>query len=224
MTASAEEIRSRDERARTYARLAGRNRLVAILRIGIPAIGLVVVGAVMLQLYLLGRSQELGVASVLVDRDSILVESPRYAGVMADGTNYLLTSKSAKAPVDMIDKIDLTDADFLLSRLDGSTMTIDAHEARVDTTNQWVTIDDLAYVKNSDGIHGTMEQMFIDWSKQLVSADGPVHLVYPNGMIIDSVGMHYDPETYRWRFDNAVVRLPRSMVDAGMKPGTGEVP
>ena len=132
------------QRLAIYRGLQARNRVVSILRIGIPALGIVALSALMLQIYVSSRTSRFGIGQIAVSSESITVETPEYSGLLDDGTAYRVSATSAQAAVDATDRIGLTDASLTMVKPDGVTMLVDAREAVLDTTNQLVEVAGIA--------------------------------------------------------------------------------
>ena len=199
-----------EDRRRIYRRIERRNRVVAVLRILVPVLGLVIFGLAVLQVYLVGLGREFGISRLSVDRDRVTVDTPRYTGALDDGTLYQVSALSASASVMSMNLIDLVDAVVVLDRINGSTMTVKAAAAQFDTDTQQVTVAELADIADSAGTTGTMVGLFVDWPKQQISATGAVHFLYPNGTILDAVGMRYDPKDSVWTFSRATLTVPQT--------------
>ena len=87
------------QRLAIYRGLQARNRVVSILRIGIPALGIVALSALMLQIYVSSRTSRFGIGQIAVSSESITVETPEYSGLLDDGTAYRVSATSAQAAV-----------------------------------------------------------------------------------------------------------------------------
>ena len=88
----------------------GRNRLVGVLRFAVPAFGGVVFGGLMLQLFLASLGEDFGFSNVSIDRDNLVVDTPSYASMGADGSSYQVQAESARSALDRTDIIHLTKA------------------------------------------------------------------------------------------------------------------
>ena len=196
------------DRQQTYRRLVGRNRVVGVLRLAVPAMGALVLGILLLQIYISSLGSRFGVGQISVTRENITVDSPEYAGLLEDGSAYHVWARSAKAAINATDQIDLTDAALTRSSVSGITMLANALEARLDTTRQLVLIEDLARVEDSTGTSGTVRNSVFDYAKQTLTGDGPVHIDYADGTTIDASGIYYDAQAQSWSFTNASVTLP----------------
>lgn len=196
-----------EQRLKTYRRLVRHNRLVAALRFGVPAIGIIVFIGIAAQLYLASIGAEFSIGRITLDRDRINVEAPDYAGVTGDGSTYRVTAAKASASLTALDVIDLIGARAVLNRADGRVMTAEAAEGELRTGVQQVYVAGTTHVADSNGMTGTIEKLFVEWPTQTIDATGPVHLDFANGMSIDAAGMHYS-EDGQWTFLRATLTAP----------------
>ena len=196
------------DRNATYRRLMLRNRFVGVLRIGVPALGVVVLAMLAGQIYLSSLGGQFGIGQITVSDNSISVEAPEYAGMLEDGSAYRVWAQSARAGLATSDIIDLTDAALSVTRANGVVVTADAPLAQLDTTNENVIIDGVAHIGDSTGISGTLYQSVFDWVAQRLTSKGAVSIDYPDGTELEAVGMTYDAAAMVWTFTNATVTLP----------------
>lgn len=196
------------QRQAIYQRLNRRNRIVAILRIGVPLLGLIALVALMLQIYVSSTASRFGISQVLVSSDSVTVETPEYSGLLDDGTAYRVSALAAQAAIDATDRITLTDAALTMLRPDGVTMVVETPEAVLDTTGQVVEIAGEAAVSNSLGTAGTLSNSVFDYAAQFLTGSGPVDMVYEDGTQLKAQGVTYDVATLTWTFSRATVTLP----------------
>ena len=196
------------QRLAVYRGLQARNRVVSILRVGIPALGVVALAALMLQIYVSSRASRFGVGQIAVSSESITVETPEYSGLLDDGTAYRVSATSAHAAVEATDRIGLDDASLTMIKPDGVTMLVDARAAVLDTTNQLVEVEDIAEVSNSLGTSGLLRNSVFDYAAQRLTSNGPVEIDYHDGTTIVAEGLTYDATTLIWTFTRATVTLP----------------
>lgn len=196
------------ERAATYRRLDARNRIVGILRIGIPALGALTFASLVVQIYVSSVSSRFGVGQITVTRESVTVDAPEYAGLLDDGSAYRVWAQSARAATDAPDLIDLAEAALRVERVTGTRMEATAAEARIDTTGQLVIIDGVAEVTDSTGTHGIFRQSVFDWARQELTGTGPVAIDYADGTTLTGSGVVYDAKAFVWTFTDVTVTLP----------------
>jgi len=196
------------QRAAIYRRLQGRNRLVAILRIGVPALGLLVLVALLGQIYLSSLTGRFEIGRIEVSRDTIAIETPEYSGVLDDGTTYRVWARSAEAAIAAADQIDLSEAALTMRRRSGLVTEVTARDATLDTGRETVTIPGVALVEESTGTTGTIRDSLFDYAAQTLVGQGAVHIDYADGTTLDGVGMTYDVSNAIWTFSRVTVTLP----------------
>lgn len=191
-----------------HRRLETRNRLVAILRIGIPVLGSIVLAGLGFQIYLASFTGRFDVGSISVSPEAVSVEAPEYAGVLADGSAYRVSAGSALARLEHPDLIDLQQARLVLNRVDGVQLQADAEEAQLDTTNQLTLIAGEAEIADSTGTTGTLTDSVFDWGAQVLTTRGAVVIDYADGTSVRAQGLIYDADAIVWTFSRSVVTLP----------------
>lgn len=191
-----------------YRGLAVRNRVVAILRIGVPALGSVALVALIAQIYVSSLGSRFGVGQISVTSERVTVEAPEYAGVLDDGTAYRVSASAAEAATDATDRIGLIEARLVMTRPNGVGMTVEAPEALLDTTGQIVIVEGVANVANSLGTTGIIQDSVFDYVTQKLVGKGPVTLDYADGTHIVAEGITYDAIGLVWTFSRATVTLP----------------
>src|SRR5690606_38784349 len=102
--------------------------LVAILRIGLPAVGAVILLGLLLQIVIGSLVPDFGFADISIDRDSLVVDAPAYAGVGGDGSVYEVTAQSARTALGNSDLVYLTGASFTLTQPSGTRFGATADE------------------------------------------------------------------------------------------------
>lgn len=196
------------QRLAIYRGLEARNRIVSILRIGVPVLGVVALSALLLQIYISSRTARFGISQVVVSSDSVTVETPEYSGVLDDGTSYRVSALSARAAVDATDRIGLSEAALTMVKPDGVTMLVETPAAVLDTTSQIVEIPGAAEISNSLGTSGILRNAIFDYQAQHLTTNGPVSIDYEDGTQLEAEGLTYDATTLVWTFTRATVTLP----------------
>lgn len=196
------------QRLAIYRGLEARNRVVAILRIGVPALGTVTLAALLLQIYVSSTTSRFGISQIVVSSESITVETPEYSGVLDDGTAYRVSASSAQAAVEATDRIALRDASLTMVRPDGVTTQVDAAEAVLDTTSLLVEVAGAADVANSEGTSGVLLDTVFDYEAQHLTGRGPVSIDYADGTHLEAEGLTFDSTRLIWTFTRATVTLP----------------
>jgi len=194
-------------RAQLHAALTRRNRIVGVLRIALPVAGAIVLAMVLGGIVLDNLREQFGFASIRIDRDNLMVASPRVTAVGDDGTLYSATAAMAKGRLGSVDLIDMTEAVFSMASPNGVTFTGTAPTAALQTAAQTLTVPGTLGVSSSDGLRGTMEDFFGDMLNASIVARGAVDLTFPEGMRVQSEGMTYDGNAKVWTFTRATVTL-----------------
>ncbi|MGV8952853.1 MAG: hypothetical protein ACOH2M_17265 [Cypionkella sp.] len=197
-------------RLRTYQRLTARNRFVAILRIGVPAIGVVVLAGLLGQIYLSSLTARFGIGQITVTREAVNVDAPEYAGVLDDGSLYHVSATSALAKLEATDLIALADAAVSIVRTNGVTTKAKALLAQLDTSKELVIIADRADVTESTGTVAVLNDSVFDWQAQTLTTKGRVTVDYADGTHLVAKGLVYDAKAMTWTFSGANVTLPKT--------------
>lgn len=195
-------------RLAVYRSLEARNRIVAILRLGVPALGAVALSALLVQIYVSSATTRFGISQIVVSPDSVSVDTPEYSGVLDDGTAYRVSASAARAAIDATDRIGLSDASLTMVKPDGVTIIVDAPAAILDTTGQVVEIAGIAEVRNSLGTSGVLHNTVFDYVGQRLIGNGPVSVDYADGTHLEAEGLTYDSTALVWTFTRATVTLP----------------
>lgn len=201
-----------------HRRLARRNRLVAILRIGVPLLGLVVLLGLSVQIYLASFTGRFGIDRISVTPEEVVVDAPEYAGILEDGSAYRVWAGSARAATAQTELIDLGDAHLVLDRVDGVQLQADADRAQLDTASRLTLVPGEADIADSTGTTGTLTDSVFDWGAQLLTTRGPVVIDYADGTSVRAEGLTYDAAAIVWTFSRAVVTLPST---PGENPASG---
>jgi lipopolysaccharide export system protein LptC len=196
------------QRFAVYRRLEARNRIVAILRVGVPVLGAVALSALLLQIYASSQTSRFGISNVVVSPDSVTVETPEYSGLLDDGSAYRVSASSARADVEATERIGLMDAALTMVKPDGVTILVETPAAVLDTSGQIVEIEGEARVSNSEGTSGVLLDTVFDYAAQRLVGNGPVSVDYADGTQIEAEGLTYDAVALVWTFTRATVTLP----------------
>src|SRR6218665_125731 len=135
-------------RDRPYQALTRRNRLVGVLRIAVPVVGASVLAVVLGAIVLDNMREQFGFASIHIDRDNLVVDSPRVTAVGDDGTLYAATALMARMRLGSTDLIDMTDAVFTMTSTAGVTFSATAPTAALQTEAQTLTVPGTLRVKS----------------------------------------------------------------------------
>jgi lipopolysaccharide export system protein LptC len=197
-----------DQRRAVYDGLVMRNRLVAILRIGVPAIGVVVLAGLVLQILVANIGRSFGIGRVSFAGDTVTVDTPTYEGVMANGNVYKVSAETAKATLSALGAIQLTKASLLLRKPDGTEMNARVSAAVFQTIGQTVAMPGIAEVGDSSGTAGRFTDTRVDLQHQRLTTDGPVSISFADGMALAAKSLAYDASSATWTFKSATLTLP----------------
>lgn len=204
-----------DQRNRIFSTLAARNRLVGVLRLAVPAAGVIIPGGLVLQLFIAGLGDDFGFSNISIDRNNLVVETPSYSSMGADGSSYQVEAASARSALDHTDIIDLTQAVLTIKKAKGATITARADAARIETTGQLVTVDGVTRIADSKGMKGTIVGIFANMAAETMVGKGDVDITFSNGATLKAASMSYDGATSTWSFTRATLTLPST-------PGEGK--
>lgn len=198
--------RSDAVRAQTFERLDLRNAVVGALRLIVPLLGLAALATLIAQIWLANLSRQYGVSGIRIDRGTLVVETPRYAGMGADGSRYVATANEARSSLETPDEITMLNPVLDLSRPGGAPLRATSSEAVLHSGAQRVVVAGTADVASEDGMTGTLADVETDIARGTTIAKGAVALTLADGTTIDSAGMVYDGLT--WTFTRATVIVP----------------
>lgn len=197
-----------DQRADILGSILLRNRVVAALRIVVPAIGVVALLVLVSQIYVVGLARQYGVAGIRIDRGNLVVEAPQYSGTGSNGSRYLATAREARTALAGSSDIDMTDATLELLQGDGTTYFATAKTAHMNTATELLKAPGLVDVKGSDGLLGTLNDVEMDNRSEILISNGAVDLLLPDGTTIVGDTMLRDGKSQTYTFTNATVVVP----------------
>jgi len=197
-----------EQRLAIYRGLGAHNRFIAVLRIGVPVLGLLVFVLLMGQIYLANLGKDFGMGGLTIDRSMAMVQAPRYSGVMPDGTTYSVVAGEARAPLTASDKIELIDTSIVFTNADASRTKAETKSAILDTKTQNVEVAGQGDVSGSDGTTGQFFNTLIDWPAQTFTSTGGAQLQFADGTTLDAKKAVYDLEKGVWTFSNVTVTMP----------------
>ena len=215
-----------DQRAAILDRLIARNRVVAVLRIAVPAAGVAVFLVLMAQIWLANLARQYGVSGISIDRGQLVVETPQYSEIGEDGSRYLVSAREARADLTNPDSITMVDPHLLFDRPGKPAFRAVAASAHVETTRHFVRLPGVVQLSSDDGLSGSLHDVTADLHAQLTDAKGPVRIIFPDGTQLSARNLHFDGKIAQWTFDDAsltVAGLPISQVNwvnvlAGLAP------
>ena len=198
-----------ENRSALYRRLMRRNRVVGLLRLVVPAGGVLLALLFGVQIYIGGLARDFSVGGISIDRDNLVVATPRYNGVTADGGRYAVVADTARVAIADAELIELDAPRMSLMRsLGAAEMTAEAARARFHATRQHIDIPGLTHVADAAGMNGTLTDAEVDFVGQTLDSRGPVSITLASGLIVEGASLSYDGSAGTWAFERATVTLP----------------
>lgn len=207
MTAEADTA---EHRAALYDALVRRNRLVQILRIGLPLIGLVVLAGLVGQIMIASFLGQYGISNIIIDRDNLTVETPAYSSMAADGTMFTISSRQARASMGNTDLLQLEESELTVTKPDGSWMKAGADSSQLRLSAQSVTVPGSMVVTDSNGTRGEVREVEANLLTESLRSAGPARIEYSSGVSIDADRMDYDGKARLWTFERATLTIPEA--------------
>jgi lipopolysaccharide export system protein LptC len=205
-----------------HQKLDRRNRRVRFLRIGVPVFGMLVLAALMLQIFFSSLGTRFSIGQISVTPEAVVVEAPEYVGVLEDGASYRVSAVTARAATNRTDIIGLADARLVLDRADGVQMIADAAAGQLDMTNETTTVPGVADISDSNGTTGILRDSVFDWRRQVLTVNGEVIVDYADGTSVRADRMVYDAQAGTYSFERSVVTLPYTPGEAAAETSGGE--
>ncbi len=199
---------SAEQREAILSGLLARNRIVAVLRVLVPAAGVAAFLVLVAQIYAANTLRQYGVSGIRIDRGSLVVDTPDYAGVDKSGARYEVRAHEARSPLGTPSQIIMQDAGFDFTPLHGSAMHLTAAQATADTEKKSLTIPGLATLHEDDGTHGTLTNLAVNFQTELATGNGPVDLTYSNGTTLQASNFTHDGTANRWTFTTVTLTYP----------------
>ncbi len=191
-----------------YRRIRRRNVVVGLLRLAVPGFGVVLAGGLIFQIVLANWAEDFALNAIRIERDQVVIDAPRYAGVMSDGTRYEIEAQTARAQINATDIINLETATIVIKQSDGYDMTANAPEAQLRLSDQQVIVNSLMRTRDSNGVRGELTNSVIDWPTQTLKTTGPVRLEFKDGAVIEAQGLVYDAGAGSWDFTGVRYTVP----------------
>lgn len=194
----AETLANPAVRAGLYKRLMRRNRVVGVLRVLVPVLGAAVLGMLVIQIVIANMVQDFGVSGIRIERDRLLIETPRYEGVTESGMRYKVVAETASALIAQSDIIELGNAKLDLVRPDGSSLAATAQTALYNLAIQTVEVEDVAYIEDSRNTTGMLYNTFVDWTAQTIDARDGADITFNDGTSLVAGELKFFMEDNRW--------------------------
>ncbi len=197
-------------RAGLHQRLGRRNRFVGLLRFLVPLAGIVLLGFLVVQIVIANLARDYGVSGIHLDRDRLVIDTPRYQGVTESGLRYSVVAETAIAEVSRADIIELGSATLEITRPDGVSFTATARNARYDLVGGIVEVPGVAEVIDSRQTHAILHNAHADWGAQVITARDGAEITFADGtqLTADSLVM-YGADS-RWDLEGVTLVTPGS--------------
>ena len=195
------------DRTKIYRALGRRNLVVGVLRIAVPVVGVAVLGMLLAQITLANLARNVSIAGVRVKNDALVIDTPQYAGVMANGTRYQVTADAAAAALSNSDIVALEKANVDLVRTDGYRLQAEAENAQFRIADQVVEIADLMEVVDSRGMRAKLLNSTIDWTAQTLIARDNIYAIFADGSTLTGAELIYDAGAQTWTFSAVKLTL-----------------
>jgi len=197
-----------DQRSAILQGLMARNRLIGVLRLVVPAAGVVAFIVLAAEIYATNTLRQYGVSGIRIDRGALVVDAPRYSAVGSNGAHYTASAKEARAPISNTHLIAMESAQLTLERPGQPTMHLDAPIANADTKKQLFTIPGVATLTDTAGLHGALAQLEADLTSGLIVAKGPVAMTFRNGATLNGASMSYDSNRQVLTLERVIFTAP----------------
>jgi lipopolysaccharide export system protein LptC len=196
-----------DDREALYARLMRRNRLVGLLRWLVPAAGVLAFVGLLAMIVIDNIGQRFGFSNIRIDRDNLVVETPKLTSTDDDGTLYALSARAARVRPSQTDMIDMEGVVFSMTPTTGPAVEAAAEAGQFQVNDQLLNVPGVTHISSTEGLKGTLEAVFADLMNWKMVASGTVDFTLPNGSHLVSDGMTYDRATGIYTFTRASVTL-----------------
>jgi lipopolysaccharide export system protein LptC len=210
-----------EQRLSVYRGLVARNRVVALLRVALPVLGLAAFGYFAIHILIAGLNG-FSIGKIRFSGGSVIVDAPSYSGIMANGNVYKVGAQAADASVTNLDVINLKNATLLLKKPSGSTMRATAAAGAFNTITQVMRVPGGAVISDSAGDRGTLDNLVVNLPRQTLKALGRVRITMADGTTIDGIGLDYDAKTSVWTFGHSTVTLPGTPGNKPDAPGNSD--
>jgi lipopolysaccharide export system protein LptC len=196
-----------------YKRLGRRNGVVAVLRIAVPICGVLLLAFLIVQIYIANIADQYGISGITLGRDELIIDTPKYGGTAANGTEYTVTADKATALLTDTNILNLANAILDVERPDGFALNATSVLAQYDLLKQTITVPNQMRVLDSRQTDALLENVFIDWAEQTLTAASGAHILFPDGTTLDGDTMVFDGKNTEWTFTNARLMSNKSADD-----------
>ena len=168
---------------RAQARVARHSRIVRWMKIALPVVALVLIGAI----FLVGRER-----AAVFDTDSaarlaamgtgMRLDNPRFSGVSEEGDPFVVTADWALPDGAMPNRIDLEKPVGELQMGD-QTVTVTAATGQLFREDEKLRLEGHVVVETSDGYRVSTPSVEVDLDARTAEAPGRIHAEGPHGGI-----------------------------------------
>ncbi len=157
------------------------SKAVVWVKIILPLIGI----ALLSSIFLLSGAPDPDAALPYaeVDVDQIIreqrVSQPRFAGVLADGQEIILTADTVTTAADQTDRIRAQSIEGRVDLSSDDFLTVEARFGDIDMTSQLATLSDGVTVQSSLGYQIVSERMLVALDVFNLRAPTPIHITGP---------------------------------------------
>lgn len=195
-----------EQRTAILSRLLLRNRLVGILRFGVPAVGIIVFAALAIQIFIGNFLEQYGVTRIVIDRNNLIVETPSYVAAGPDGTLYSMAAANARASFDQPDMLMLSDVSLDIAPPGAAAYHARVGEATLAASTQELTLPGATLISSDDGMTGSIADLVADLDDRRV-VGGASSFEFPDGSSFTAKGASFDARARIWTFSGITMRL-----------------
>ena len=183
-----------------YQRFARRNRLVDVLRIGVPMAGALVLAIPVVQIAISAVGDIIPIQGIRLENDTLVIDAPRFEGRTATGTVYAMVAERAESRIGNLDVADLYDLSIDIEGAGDYRASADFTSAQWTMSTEQLTSNEDVTVVDSTGAHGLLAGIEIDWPGQVITSDGPVRFDFDTGTTLLADTMRHDMDAALWQF------------------------
>ena len=195
-------------RRQLHKSLLRRNRFIDLLRLLVPALGVIILVGLLVQIYIAKVRQDFGVSNIRLEQDRLLIDTPRYEGVTENGTSYSVVAKTASTQLTQSDIIRLDTVTLDVTRPDGVSFSARAEMAYYDLLGQTVEVPGEAMVVDSRNTHALLRNSFVDWGAQTVDARGGADITFTDGTTLLAQTLIMYGDDGRWDMTGVTLETP----------------
>ncbi len=188
--------------------LKRRNFFIKFLRIIIPLIGLLLLGFLSIKIFLDNLGTDFDMSGIRIKSDKVIIDNPQYSGVMGNGTQYSINSKTATTPIAGSDEIDIFENELNLLRPDNYQMRAISKNAIFNMVAQTVDIKGLLQTSDSNNMFADLYNSKIDWVAQTLITKDKAIIEFEDGTILTSETLVYDAQKEIWDFTKVRLVIP----------------